>query len=178
MQHAKVLSIAMFGLSIAGCAVGGEEQAPAQDDDITSLAARAPSAPESCVSLDAIVRPIAAPQYHDPMLQQTAGKMTLRVGGSGVRTGTSLATIVGVTDDGVPLGNHDWLFADGGFRTKNDRLALTPTADPCTVDVTSEIYIVESSGAYAGLTGTVHATGQVNFCGAEGRVDISGYVCP
>lgn len=177
MRHAKVLTITMFGLSIVGCAVGEDEQTPAQDD-VSSLAARAASAPESCLPLVAIVRPIAAPQYHDPMLQQQAGKITLRVGNSGVRTGTSLATIVGVTEDGVPLGNHDWLFADAGFRTQNDKLALSPTADPCVVDVTSEIYIVASSGAYAGLTGTVNATGQVNFCGAEGRVDISGYVCP
>jgi hypothetical protein len=175
MQHTKILSIAMFGLSIVGCAAETEDQA---QDDIGIIASQAPSAPDSCLPLTAVARPIVAPQYHDPMLQQTAGKLTLRVGRTAVRTGTSLATIVGVTDDGVPLGNHDWLFADAGFRTRNDRLALMPTADPCVVDVTSEIYIVEGSGAYAGLTGTVHATGQVNFCGAEGRVDISGYVCP
>ena len=179
MKNAKVLSIAMFGLSIVGCAVGDEDQqTPAQDDDVTSIAAMAPKAPDSCLPLAAIARPILAPQYHDPMLQQTAGKLTLRVGNSGVRTGTSIATIVGVNDAGVPLGNHDWLFADAGFRTKNDLLNITPTADPCWFDVTSEIYIVESSGAYAGLTGTVHAAGPVSFCGAEGRIEISGYVCP
>jgi hypothetical protein len=176
MNNAKVISFVMFGLSIAGCATVGEDQQESEDTGaVLELAAQAPA---SCLPLTAIARPILAPHYHAPELTQTAGKLTMRVGGSGVRTGTSLATIVGVNAEGVPLGNHDWLFADAGFRTRNDLLTITPTADPCVFDVSSEIYIVEGTGAYAGLTGTVNGTGFVSFCGAEGRIDISGYVCP
>ncbi len=136
------------------------------------------AAPEACEPLVAIARPIAAPHFHDDKLQQTAGKLTLRLGDSGVRTGTSIATIVGVDASGAPLGNHDWLFADAGFRTQNDKLALIPTSDPCVFDVSSEIYIVEGSGVYAGYAGTVTGVDTVDFCGAPGKVTISGFVCP
>jgi hypothetical protein len=175
-MHRPRLPLATLILAFAGC-TDSTTPDPDDVDDVTTVAAQDLSAPDGCRSLIAIARPIAAPQFHDPALQQTAGKLTMRIGRGAIRTGTTLATIVGQAADGTPLGNHDWLFADAGFRTRNDRLQLTPTADPCVVDVASEIYIVEGSGAYAGLTGTVDAAGVVDFCGAEGRIVISGHVC-
>lgn len=151
---------------------------PQASDDTAEVTRTEIDAPDSCEPLVAIARPIAAPHFHDPKLQQTAGKLTLRLGDTGVRVGTSLATIVGVDASGAPLGNHDWLFTDAGFRTQNDKLKLAPTADPCVFDVSSEIYIVEGSGAYAGYSGIVEGVGRVDFCGAPGKVTITGFVCP
>jgi hypothetical protein len=167
----KKLSI--LSILFAACAT----EATPVDDDVAEVMAADVAAPEGCEPLIAIARPIAAPHFHDANLQQTAGRLTMRIGALGVRTGTSVATIVGQSASGAPLGNHDWLFADAGMRTQNDLLALAPTADPCVFDVSSEIYIVEGTGAYDGLTGTVAGTGFVDFCGAEGRVDIQGFVC-
>ena len=172
----KGFTAAAFALaSFAACT--SDDEAPAEADDAAEITALEISAPDGCEPLAAIARPIAAPHFHDDKLQQTAGKLTLRLGDSGVRVGTSLATIVGVDASGAPLGNHDWLFADGGLRTQNDKLALVPTANPCLFDVSSEIYVVEGSGLYAGYSGTVNGVGRVDFCGGVGKVTITGYLC-
>ena len=52
-----------------------------------------------------------------------------------------------------------------------------PTSNPCVFDVTSEIYVVEGSGLYAGWAGTVTGVGRVDFCGAVGKVTITGHLC-
>jgi hypothetical protein len=174
MRQIKIVHAVMFAAAVAVPACATESD----DDDVAAVTEQDVKAPAGCEPLLAIARPIAAPHFHDQMLQQTAGRLTMRVGKTGVRTGTSIATLVGQTAAGVPLGNHDWLFTDAGMRTKNDTLSIIPTADPCVFDVSSEIYIVEGTGAYAGLTGTVKGVGFVDFCGAEGKITISGHVCP
>lgn len=169
----KLIAIALF--TVAACS--SDDTQPITNDDVAEITRTEVSAPDGCEPLVAIARPIAAPHFHDAKLQQTAGTLTLRLGDTGVRTGTSLATIVGVDASGAPLGNHDWLFTEGGLRTQNDKLALRPTSDRCKFDVTSEIYVVEGTGLYAGFTGTVTGTGQVDFCGAVGKVTITGHLC-
>lgn len=171
----KTIAAALFALTAITTAC--TDDSPEVNDDVAEVSATKIEAPAGCEPLAAIARPIAAPHFHDDKLQQTAGPLTLKFGDLGVRTGTSLATIVGVDASGAPLGNHDWLFTDAGFRTQNDKLALAPTADPCKFDVSSEIYVVEGSGAFAGYKGTVQGVGTVDFCGAPGKVTITGYLC-
>lgn len=175
---ATILFASVGLINLAACATDDDGADTSDDVAFVNAPENGVTAPATCEPLIAIARPIAAPHYHDANLQQTAGKLTLRIGDTGVRVGTSLATIVGLDSSGAPLGNHDWLFTDAGIRTRNDKLALIPTADPCVFDVSSEIYVVEGSGVYAGLTGTLQGVGSVDFCGAPGRVTITGYLCP
>jgi hypothetical protein len=178
-QHAapRTLLLATLAAAVAGCAT--DPDAALDADDVAVVARQDQPAPAGCQPVRAIVRPIAAPHFHDPALRQTAGKLTMRVGATGVRTGTSLATIVGQTADGGLLGDHDLLFADAGFRTRDDKVALAPRAGDASVfDTTSQLNVVEGTGAYAGLTGTLDAVGYVDFCGAAGRIEIRGFVCP
>lgn len=174
----NVVSAALFStlaLSVAACT---DDTAPQQEDDAAAVEARKlASAPDGCESMFGIARPIAAPHFHAPDLKQIVGQFALKVSDTGVRNGSSLATIVGAKEDGTLLGNHDWLFGDAGFRTQNDTINLTPTDDPCKMNVDADVFIVEGSGAWAGLTGTVHGQGVVDFCGAPGRVEVTGYVC-
>jgi len=148
-----------------------------ETDDAVAVAQQDLRAPTGCKALVAIARPIAAPQYSNPALQQTAGKLTLRLDHDGARTGTILATITGTRGDGSLSADHDVLFPQLGFRTRDDRVVATPTADPCVSDAATVLYVVEASGPLAGLTGTLHGSGQVNLCGGAGRVVISGYLC-
>jgi hypothetical protein len=164
--------------SLAGC-LGAADAAPAADaDDASALAAQAVVAPRGCKAVTMIARPIVAPQFHDPSLQQTAGKLALQIDRGEIHRGTILATIFGKSPDGSLLANHDGLFARLGFRTRNDHVVATPTADPCVFDASTDLFVVEGSGPLAHLTGTLHGVGQVNFCGAEGRVVIAGHLCP
>jgi len=154
--------------TLAACASDPSEEAVLQQEV---------TAPAGCKAIAAIARPIAAPQFHDPALQQTAGRLSLRIDRGDVREGTIVATIAGRSADGTLLGNHDVLFPHAGFRTRNDLVVATPTSDPCVFGATTELYVVEGSGPLAGLTGTLHGAGTVDFCGGEGRVAISGFLC-
>lgn len=132
---------------------------------------------DGCRSVEGKVRPIVAAHLQDPSLVQTAGKLTLRVGGSGELAGTALATIVGQDPDGTKRGNHHLLFKEGILRTQNDRVGLTPTSDPCVFDASTELYVVDGTKAFQGLTGTLKGAGKVNFCGDPGSIDLQGKLC-
>jgi hypothetical protein len=136
------------------------------------------AAPPGCKAIVAIARPIAAPQYHDPTLQQPAGTLALRIDHGEVKHGTVVATVVGKASDGSLLGNHDALFADVGFRTRGDRIVAKPTSDKCVLDVMTTLEVVDGRGALAHLRGTLSGIGQIDVCGAEGRVAIRGNLCP
>src|SRR5688572_26744130 len=100
-MHMKtsLLASALF-LALTACATDDQ---PQESNDVSEVSNTKIDAPDGCESLVAIARPIAAPHFHDPKLQQTAGKLTLRFGDGDVRTGTSLATIVGLDAAGAPL---------------------------------------------------------------------------
>jgi len=161
-------------LGLAACTTATADPGPTELDAV----ARDVHAPHGCITVAAIARPIAAPQFHDAALQQTAGELTLRLDRGEVRHGTILATLVGKTDDGALLGNHDALFAGVGFRTRGDRIVAKPSANKCLLDVATELVVVEGSGPLAKLTGTLHGSGRVDLCGGVGRVAIAGYLCP
>jgi hypothetical protein len=178
MFRTPLFCLSLVAATLAGCDTTDDPTTEAAEaNDVSAVTEQVVKAPDGCRPIFAIARPIAAPQYHDPALQQTAGRLTLRVGRGEVQTGTILATIVGKSADGSLQGNHDALFAGIGFRTRNDRVVATPTSDPCVFDASTDLYVVEGTGPLAGFTGTLHGTGFVNFCGGEGRVEIAGYVC-
>lgn len=175
MSRSRTSALALSLLALVGCTDTPNDDTD-DTDDTTAVTSQEVTAPSGCKPVVAIARPIAAPHYHDPNLKQTAGKLTSRVG-SGIRTGTILATLTGADPDGTQRGDHDLLFADAGFRTRGDLIQLAPTADPCLFDATTELYVTEGTGAYAQLTGTLHGAGTINFCGGAGKIVITGYVC-
>lgn len=150
---------------------------PARITDAEPVAAPAADPGPGCAWIEAIAQPIAVSHFQDAKLQQTAGTLAVRRGGDAIRRGTVLATIIGQDADGTLHGNHHFLLGDGLLRTRNDRVAVKPTADKCVFDVESTLNVVDGGGSFAGLAGTLTARGSVNFCGSPGRITIAGKLC-
>ena len=169
MHHlTKSLALLITFTGVAAAEPASEAELPAQP--------RA-DAGAGCTWVSAVARPIGVAHFQDPTLQQTAGTLALRRGRDAVRAGTVVATIVGQAADGSLRGNHHFLFADGIFRTKDDRVTLTPTANACVLEAATTIAVVEGTGAFAGLAGTLAGAGTIDVCGAPGWIAISGRLC-
>lgn len=180
----SVLSFAVMTLAVSalgGCTNDSEESTPETPDEVEVRALAEPlRASPGCEAFEALSRPAAVVHFQDPNLKQTVGRFALRTehdGWPSARGGIALATIVGSEPNGSLLGNHHFVLGDGAIRTHNDTIDMTPTGDPCVFDVTSNLFIADGSGRYAGVTGTARAKGQVNFCGPPGRVYIWGELC-
>jgi hypothetical protein len=179
-----LIAFATVTLFAAGCAPGADDTTPESantiSDAVDSPDGDQPKAPEAgCKNVELKARPIAVSHFQDPNLHQTAGTLSLRIGGAWQPTlmGAVLATIVGQDADGTLRGNHHFLFKEGVLRTQNDKVVMAPTADPCVFDASTEIYVVDGTKSFQGYTGTLTGVGKVNFCGDPGLIAIQGKLC-
>ncbi|HEY8078323.1 MAG TPA: hypothetical protein VIF62_29545 [Labilithrix sp.] len=149
-------------------------------DKTTAALSGVPSSGADCRDFALVAGPIAAPHLEDPKIQQTVGRATIvSWGPSGERSheGVALATVVGKLPSGELLGNHHMLFAEGGIRSQNDVVTLTPTADKCVFDGKVKMIYHDGTGEYAGYSGAGVAEAKLNFCGGVGRAVIYGRIC-
>lgn len=133
-----------------------------------------------CRDFGVLATPIAAPHLEDAKIRQTVGRATLvSWGAAGERTydGVGLATVVGKQPTGELLGNHHLLFAQGGIRSQNDVIALTPTNDKCIFNAKVKMIYHDGTGEFAGYSGAGSADATLNFCGGVGRAAIYGRIC-
>ena len=124
--------------------------------------------PGNCAIVAFTGTPFAIQHLHDKNLTQTAAPVRFALYASAGVTrsdGTVVATIVGQLPTGEVLGNHHLVSDKGGFRTLNDVIAMTPTADKCVMKATAKLNFHDGTGVFAGLRGAGVAEATLNLCG-------------
>jgi hypothetical protein len=186
----RSLSLLVFAPLAAACATATAAPtltAASIDPALTrdKAAAALASTPESgkdCRLIAITAAPIAVQHLDSPNLQQTLGHTRLAQfsnasAGERVFEGTTLATIIGKQPTGEMIGNHHVLFAEGGLRTRNDIITVTPTKDKCIVTAKAKVNFYDGTGEFAGYSGAGVADATLNFCGAAGHAVVYGKIC-
>ena len=109
------------------------------------------------------------------------GTATVNIGGQEY-TATVTTNLLGppkVTDDGTLLAHtsHTFVFSDGSTFTTFDNTVLSPTDAPGVYDLNTRAEIIQGTGGYGGVSGSLSIHGTISFVSGEVVWRFTGQIC-